>query len=324
MTDNATTHDSASPAARASRPQTGPSPKDTELDIALEEAALCDQVVDHLKNNSAPSQITSRVIDDQALIELRDQIADSHLEDVPALVAQMERVSAVATRRSQPSTEVVDPANPYFGHLRLEEEGRPVRDVLIGKGTRIDPRQGIRIVDWRHAPISQLFYRYDEGAEYEEIFGDREAIGRIQIRRTVTIVDGELQRVAAPQGVFVRRDTGWRKISNSTASLQGGEGAAVRASHIRGVLGAGDGIEQREDRHLPEIAALLDPRQFELISRPDAGLVVIQGGAGSGKNDHRCASHGVLGVSVTHAFRPQRTCWWWSAPPPCASTSASC
>ncbi|HTJ80410.1 MAG TPA: 3'-5' exonuclease, partial [Polyangiaceae bacterium] len=48
----------------------------------------------------------------------------------------------------------------------------------------------------------------------------------------------------------------------------------------------------REDRHLPEIAALLDPRQFELISRPDSGIVVIQGGAGSGKTTigvHRLA-----------------------------------
>jgi DNA helicase-2/ATP-dependent DNA helicase PcrA len=58
------------------------------------------------------------------------------------------------------------------------------------------------------------------------------------------------------------------------------------------VLGVGLEGEQRLDRHLPEIAALLDPRQFELISAPDAGVVVIQGGAGSGKTTiglHRMA-----------------------------------
>ncbi len=45
--------------------------------------------------------------------------------------------------------------------------------------------------------------------------------------------------------------------------------------------------------HLLEIAALLDPRQFDLISRPDSGIVVIQeGGAGSGKTHHRHPPHG--------------------------------
>ena len=53
----------------------------------------------------------------------------------------------------------------------------------------------------------------------------------------------------------------------------------------------GDG-ERRADKHLPEIAAMIDPRQFELITRPSSGLVVIQGGAGSGKTTiglHRLA-----------------------------------
>ena len=43
---------------------------------------------------------------------------------------------------------------------------------------------------------------------------------------------------------------------------------------------------------MPEIAALIDPRQFELMTAPEAGVVVIQGGAGSGKTTiglHRLA-----------------------------------
>jgi DNA helicase-2/ATP-dependent DNA helicase PcrA len=61
--------------------------------------------------------------------------------------------------------------------------------------------------------------------------------------------------------------------------------------HRPGELGIGD-EDLREDKHLSEITALIDPRQFDLISQPTSGLVVIQGGAGSGKTTiglHRLA-----------------------------------
>jgi len=245
------------------------------------------------------------------MLALRDQIATSHLEDVPALMAQMEQIQAVAARRGMGSSEPIDAAAPYFGHLKLEEVERGVRDVLIGRGTLIDTKRGIRIVDWRHAPVSQLYYRHEEGAQYEETFGDREVEGRILARRTVTIVDGQLQRVSAPQGTFVKRDGSWRAIARRDIGLKGGEGTAVRAEHVRrskvrGQLGSGGAAEQREDRHLPEIAALLDPRQFELISKPESGLVVIQGGAGSGKTTigvHRMA---FLSYQSSARFAPHR------------------
>src|SRR5262249_4096469 len=156
--------------------------------------------------------------------------------------------------------------------------------VLIGRTTHVDARAGVRIVDWRHAPVSQLYYRYDEGAEYEETFGERDVEGKILARRTVTIEDGELLRIACPQGTFVRTNSGaFRRLAGRRAELAGGQGTAVRPDDLRGALGVGATFQAREDRHLPEIAALLDPRQFELISRPDSGIVVIQGGAGSGK-----------------------------------------
>ena len=277
------------------------------LDIAREEDALCERVVGHLKG-VRPSRPPPRYDDDQALLSLRDQIASARLEDVPALMAQMERVQAVANQRSQQSAEPVDRLSPYFGHLRLRERGRGTRDVLIGKTTYIEPRADVRIVDWRHAPVSQLYYRYEEGARYEETFGEREIEGEILARRTVTIRDGQLERIAAPQGVYVRGRRGdWHWHAAPKVRLAGGEGTALRAEHLagrdhgelddsvqqqRGWLGSSTPIEQREDRHLPEIAALLDPRQFDLISRPDSGLVVVKGAAGSGKTTigvHRMA-----------------------------------
>lgn len=230
---------------------------------------------------------------EKQLLELRDEVAQARLEDVPALVAQMERISGVAARRAEVQPVPVDPKAPYFAHLRLRENEKE-RDVLIGRTTHVDSRSGVRIVDWRHAPVSQLYYRYPEGALYEENFGGRLVEGELLVRRTVTIADGKLLRIQAPQGVFVRKggpDGPWKHLENRTVELSGGQGSAVRPN-ARGSLGVGDEIEQRMDRHLPEIAALLDPRQFELISAPEAGIVVIQGGAGSGKTTiglHRMA-----------------------------------
>ncbi|MCC6521345.1 MAG: ATP-binding domain-containing protein [Polyangiaceae bacterium] len=260
--------------------------------IVQEEEALCDKVVAHVRT-PRPSRPPPRYEDDRALITLRDEIATARLEDVPALMAAMERVSAVANQRGQQALEPVDPGTPYFGHLRLDEPGRGVRDVLIGKTTFIEPRLGIRIVDWRHAPVSQLYYRYEEGASYEETFGERDVEGRILARRTVTIQDGKLARVASPQGTFVKNaEGGWDTLATQQSALAGGERSAIRPDHMRGVIGGGIPEAQRTNRRLPEIAALLDPRQFELISQPDTGLVVIHGGAGSGKTTigvHRLA-----------------------------------
>ena len=50
---------------------------------------------------------------------------------------------------------------------------------MVGRATFIDPANRVNIVDWRNAPISQLYYRYEEGSDYEERFGDREVEGEI-------------------------------------------------------------------------------------------------------------------------------------------------
>jgi DNA helicase-2/ATP-dependent DNA helicase PcrA len=58
------------------------------------------------------------------------------------------------------------------------------------------------------------------------------------------------------------------------------------------------------DKHLPDIAALIDPTQFELITRPSAGFVVIRGTAGSGKTTvalHRIAYLAYEDASVDSA-----------------------
>jgi len=282
---------------------------DNDLTIPHEEEALLEKVRTSLAE-AARTAAREQASYDGELLSLRDQIADARLEDVPALIADMERLQGVAARRAEAKGALVDPRSPYFGHMRLVEERRgrtQERDVLIGKATFVDSKNGVRIVDWRHAPVSQLYYRYEEGAPYEERFGDTDVEGEVLVRRTVTIVNGNLVRIASPQGVFVRRKDGWKRHDPTHTALSGGQGTATRPrDFVGGILGVGPDGEQRADRHLPEIAALIDPRQFELITHPDAGLVVIQGGAGSGKTTiglHRIA---YLAYADPRRFAPDR------------------
>ena len=263
---------------------------------------------------------------DDELVALRDEIGEARLEDVPALVAQMERLQEVSLTRDELQTVLIDRQSPYFGHLRLQERvaGRGVveRDVFIGRATFTDPKARVHIVDWRHAPVSQLYYRYAEGSDYEEKFGEREVEGDVLVRRTLTIQEGALLRIASPQGIWIKRPGAagaagptcagagtWERIDVPVHELAGGQDTATRPARPprpRGLLGAAPPGVQRLDRHLPEIAALIDPRQFELMTARHAGVVVIQGGAGSGKTTiglHRLA---YLGFAYPERFPPRK------------------
>jgi DNA helicase-2/ATP-dependent DNA helicase PcrA len=280
---------------------------DEEMDqIVEEEQRVLARVQKHLANR--PLRRTGRIDYDNELLVLRDQIAEARLEDVPALVAQMERLQQVAARRADVTTGDVDPASPYFGRMVLLEGARK-REVLIGRATYLDQRTGVQIVDWRDAPVSRVYYRYEEGDDYDEVFGDRLVEGEVLTRRSLAISEGKLRRVGAPQGTFMRRADGrWVRAGWSATQLRGGQGTAPRPSHYKpvGRLGGALDGQLREDKHLPEIAALIDARQFELITRPESGLVVIQGGAGSGKTTiglHRMA---YLTFQLPKRFRPEQ------------------
>lgn len=267
------------------------------------------------KLGALPRRVRTQVDDAGALIELRDALAEAKPEDQGSILEQMHRIEALSKQRGKGDSPPIDPRSPYFGHLRLEESERR-RDVLIGARSFVEPGGGVQIVDWRNAPVSRLFYRYEEGDAYEERMGDRVVEGEIIARRTVAIVDGELRRVASPQGTFAReaRGTAWRQVGVNHAKLSVSRdgsatltplaagasspglplpgAAAPPSAGARGKLGVDETGARRADRHLPSIAALIDPRQFELITRPTSGLIAVQGSAGSGKTTiglHRIA-----------------------------------
>jgi DNA helicase-2/ATP-dependent DNA helicase PcrA len=252
-----------------------------------------------------------RELDEARLLELREDVSVAKPEDLPALFEQMHHLGALRAQRGKGAIGSIDRASPYFGHLRLEENGKR-RDILIGSRSYVDSSAGVKIVDWRHAPVSRIFYRYAEGDDYEEQLGDRQVEGVVLARRSVAIVGGELVRVAGPQGTFVRgRDGAWRRIETREARLRTpkrweGGGAPASAATPAPRLGVDAAGELRQDKHLPAIASLLDAAQFELIARPGAGLVAVQGSAGSGKTTvglHRVA---YLAFTDPSRFKPER------------------
>jgi hypothetical protein len=140
-------------------------------------------------------------------------------------------------------------------------------------------------------------------------WAQREVEGEVLIRRTVTIVDAELRRVASAQGILSRDppDLMWRSVDLDKVRLGVAPSAASPiAPHDHELrLGFERHGQRRADGFLPAIAALIDPRQFELISRPSAGIIVVQGSAGSGKTTiglHRIA---YLNFSEPSYFPPQ-------------------
>jgi DNA helicase-2/ATP-dependent DNA helicase PcrA len=222
-------------------------------------------------------------------------VSGEEQKDRLALLEQWDRGAALLRQlRTSGEAPSVDPRSPYFAHMRLRESGRE-RDVCIGKATCI--RDGVRVVDWRHAPVSQLFYRYEQGDRYEEELGGRVVAGEIVARRTVAIRDGALERVDAPEGSFVREAGGWASAPRRGARLSGGEGAALRAWALDGAsdrrFGTDpDGARRRVDKHLTDVAGLLDAEQFDAIGMPGAGFLAVRGSAGSGKTTvalHRIA-----------------------------------
>jgi DNA helicase-2/ATP-dependent DNA helicase PcrA len=266
--------------------------------VVADELRLLGGVSEQLEKMPAPRSASEEPIV-QELERIRSAMlsGDEH-KDLPALTEQWHHQSSILRQlRSAALVAKVDPGSPYFAHLRLRENGHE-RDLCLGKATCIE--RSVRIVDWRDAPISRIFYSYRQGEEFDEEIAGRERIGQVVVRRMVRIQDGILDRVQAPEGDFHADPAapgGWRCEESAPARLSGGESAALRAwskgeGAARRMGTDHHGLPHRADKRLPEITGLIDPDQFDLITRPSEGVLVVRGTAGSGKTTvalHRIA-----------------------------------
>ncbi len=216
------------------------------------------------------------------LIELRDEAISAHEHDLPALFQQLYTHHSLAARDF--TKKLPDMRAPYFAHVQTLENGR-TRDILIGYQTFIDTKVGVTIIDWRHAAMAKVFFNYREGEEYELELPGRIAVGTLKMRRVITFDGGELTGVSTPAFNLVReRGQPWYRYgSQASPDLSGGAGTAVNVQQF------GIGITNRK---LPDVSALLDQDQYEILRREDRGALLILGGAGSGKTTvalHRMA-----------------------------------
>lgn len=223
------------------------------------------------------------------LLEDRQAACDDPLQQasIDEGIREVERARKVHDRANR--VRDLDPSTPYFGHLTLEE-GRKQRDVLIGKGSAVDRRLPASIVDWRNAPISRLYYEYEEEDEYVEEIAGREREGTIVARRTLDIRGKVLQSVETAELVARKRAGGVWEVRDKQSEV-------LERSDLR---------EDPEDHALPDIVALISPSQFAVLTKPDSGVVILRGQAGSGKTTvalHRIA---YLRYHDPERFRPER------------------
>ena len=88
----------------------------------------------------------------------------------------------------------------------------------------------MQIVDWRNAPVSRIYYRYEEGDDYEEEIAGRRVEGMVEARRNVSIARGNLRRIGTPQGTYLKDARGaWvQAVGQLAPVLHGGMGKAAR------------------------------------------------------------------------------------------------
>lgn len=216
------------------------------------------------------------------LIELRDEAISASERDLPALFQQLYTHHSLAARTYE--KKLPDMRAPYFARMRLLEAGK-ARDILIGYQTFIDQSAGVTIIDWRHAVLSKVFFNYKQGDEYELQLPGRLAQGELEVRRVIAFDVGELVGITGPDFTLTRQRGGtWRKIADAgVPSLAGGAGKAVNVHQFGATA---------QRRKIPDVSALLDREQYEILNREDHGALLILGGAGSGKTTialHRLA-----------------------------------
>jgi hypothetical protein len=269
----------------ARRPPAHPDPLDglSAADRALvqEEEALLARV-----QRALSAQVAVRHDGEELagrLRDLREEALEATTKDLPTVFQEMGLLRAVMERsRSGP---LPDARAPYFAHLRLREGGAR-RDYCLGRATFVDREADVRVVDWRHAPIAELFYRYREGEEFEETLAGKPVHGWIDARRVTVLSGGRLVRIGDARGELVRGADGrWERVGEAVA-LGGGAGTAARD----GSLGVGAGAHGRAA--MAEVTALLDPEQYAAVTAPAERPLLVVGSAGSGKTTvalHRLA-----------------------------------
>ena len=254
---------------------------DDAVALIAEELHIFEQVKEDLVHSAGQKRLNLHKISDRLQL-LREEASRAKEADLPALFDQMNTNRALIEH--QPTEVLPEQRSPYFARMRLVENGQD-KDILLGHRTFLDGR--VPIIDWRHAPVSRIFFTYRPGEEYEEALPGRVASGILALRHVLTISDGRLIQIKTQDATYWQNDSGvWLKAvagGFAAGSFAGGAGSAARGANA---LGGAKGVPAAE------ISALLDPQQFALLDESENEPLLILGGAGCGKTTvalHRMA-----------------------------------
>jgi DNA helicase II / ATP-dependent DNA helicase PcrA len=178
--------------------------------------------------------------------------------------------------------------SPYFGVIGIEDSDRRIgkKTYLIGKQMLMDGNRVV-IVDWRRAEISQLFYDFEEGEEYEATIQGLDREGVITAKTKIGIDRRVLYRIETPSQLYDLRDGEWRLNSGSTATTS-------------------ETKSQQSDHRLVDIVSLISASQFGMITKDSAGCTYLTGSAGTGKTTVALHRLSYLQFAQPELFRPER------------------
>jgi DNA helicase II / ATP-dependent DNA helicase PcrA len=218
------------------------------------------------------NRVSSRLrIEQDRARELTSELVESRRAEDKAMLASDEAVSHALKDQRFVELETLKKLTnkPYFARVVVEEEdgnGKIVEfEYKIGFETNLD----CRIIDWRKAPLSKLYYQYREGDDYCEEIQGRERVGQVILRHRLEIDNGQLNKIGGNFGELIRENKSEKWLL--TASRARGSGSYSQ---------------------LPDVLSLITAEQFVAITENAKTAVLIQGIAGSGKTTvaiHRLA-----------------------------------
>lgn len=202
--------------------------------------------------------------------ELTKALVAAKTDEDKQLLASDESVSHSLVARKFEQLDILKKQydKPYFARFELQEDqnGRKIKsEYKLGFFGNID----CRIIDWRKAPISKLYYEYKEGEEFFEVIQGKERQGVVTLKNKLEIDDAILSRISSSGGNFVKLNNEWQELKGEFRSYT--EGSKT---------------------YLPNVISLITPEQFQMITEDAKTAVLIQGVAGSGKTTvalHRLA-----------------------------------
>jgi len=226
--------------------------------VITQEHTVLQEVFTSLDTQIDAAQSRLRIESNRAR-ELTSEMVETRRDEDKQQLASDEAVGHNLSHRQKSELDRLERLlrRPYFARFTVEEirNGKPIKlTYKVGFETNID----CRIIDWRDAPLSKLFYHYDEKEEYCELIQDIEREGTLLEKTRLAISDRTLLG-----------------ISNSLHEY------CINSSRVW-QQGASD--QQRSFFHLPDVLSLITPEQFATITEDAHTAVLIQGIAGSGKS----------------------------------------